>query len=101
MVSLHVCSSGSNVGGESRALQGSETDMRQLLGGEKCFRDEGSMICPLGKSMILYKKETGENRVKWRDLPDVGEVKVPGEALDQALRPEILSSGVDTSILQH
>ena len=34
-------------------------------------------------------------------LPDVGEVRVAGEALDQALMPEILSSGVDTSILQH
>ena len=29
-----------------------------MLGGEKCFPDQGSLISPPGKSMIIYKKET-------------------------------------------
>ena len=32
-------------------------------GSEKCFPDEGSWICPPGKSMSFHKKETEKNSV--------------------------------------
>ena len=70
-VSLYLCSSGSNAREESRALEGrsvsSKSPSRVQDGDkgvakrnerEKCFPDEGSLICPPGKSMILHKKET-------------------------------------------
>ena len=46
-----------------KALQGSKTEMRELLGGmEKIgFPVKGSLICPTGKPVIFYKKETEQN----------------------------------------
>ena len=44
-----------------KALQGSETETRELLGGTEENPDEGSLICPPGKSMIFHKKETEKN----------------------------------------
>ena len=47
-----------------KALQGSETETRELLGGteeKRYFPNEGSLICPPGKSMILYKREREKN----------------------------------------
>ena len=44
-----------------KALQGSETETRELLGGTEengVFPDKGSFICPPGKSMTFHKKET-------------------------------------------
>ena len=45
-----------------KALRGSETETRELLGGTEennvCFPDEGSLICPPGRSMSFHKKET-------------------------------------------
>ena len=35
---------------------------------EQCFPDEGSLICPPGKSMIFDKKETEKNLSQWPDL---------------------------------
>ena len=43
-----------------KALQGFETETRELLGGtteNSVSPDKGSLICPPGKSMIVYKKE--------------------------------------------
>ena len=73
-VSLYLRSSGSNAQGESRALeghvsaqkalQGSETETRDLLGGreEKSISpdDKG----PPGKSMIFHKKELVARPIK-------------------------------------
>ena len=44
-----------------KALQGSDTETRELLGGtteNSVSPDKGSLICPPDKSMIFYKKET-------------------------------------------
>ena len=71
MVSLYLCSSGSNVPGESRAKEGHRVSSKSPSrvrdrdegvagrnGREQCFPDEGSLICPPGKSMSFHKKET-------------------------------------------
>ena len=50
-VSLYLCSSGSNTRDGDQGVAGRN-------GTGKYFPDEGSLICPPGKSMILYKKET-------------------------------------------
>ena len=55
------CSSGSNAWCKSRAIQGSETETRELLEGtteNSVSPNEGSLIGPPGKSMIFHKKET-------------------------------------------
>ena len=70
-VSLYRCSSGSNARGELRAWEGrrvsSKSPSRVRDGDEGvagrnvrelCFPDEGSLICPPGKSMSCHKKET-------------------------------------------
>ena len=47
-----------------KALQRSETEARELLGGREeksVLLADGSLICPPGKSMIFYKKETEKN----------------------------------------
>ena len=47
-------------------LHGSEMETRELLGGTEensVSPTRGSLICPLGKSMIFYKKETEKVRV--------------------------------------
>ena len=59
------------------ALQGSKTETRALLGGMKennIFPNEGSLICPLGKTKIFYKKQTEKNKLVTR--PD-GQVWKP------------------------
>ena len=69
--SLYLCSPRSNARGESRALEGrrvsSKSPSRVRVGDkgvagrnykEQCFPDEGSLICPPGKSMSFHKKET-------------------------------------------
>ena len=43
------------------ASQGLEMETTKLPEREWCFLDEGSWICPLGKSMLFYKKETEKN----------------------------------------
>ena len=46
---------------QQKALQGPETETRELLGGTKensVSPDEGSLICHPGKSMNFHKKET-------------------------------------------
>ena len=75
-MSLYVILVGSNARGKSRpekgavsaqkALQGSETETRELLGGtdeNSVSPMRGSLICPPGKSMIFHKKETEKNCV--------------------------------------
>ena len=44
-----------------KAFQGSETETWELLGGteEKCFPNEGSLICPPVQSMIFFTKRNG------------------------------------------
>ena len=82
--------SGSNARGESRALEGRPISLKcpsRIQDGnegvagrnwrEKCFPNEGSLICPPGKSMSFHKKETEKNWVsgqtctaqppQWRD----------------------------------
>ena len=54
-----------------KALQGSETETRVLLKGAKeknIFPEEGSVICPPGKSMIPYKKVIRKKFDQWPDL---------------------------------
>ena len=63
---MHEASRGPLKGAVSakEALQGSETEMRELLGGmeeNSVSPVEGSSICLLGKSMIFHKKETEKN----------------------------------------
>ena len=64
---MHEASKGPLKGAVSalKALQGSETETRELLGGteENSFPDEGSLICPPGKSMSFHKKETEKNEL--------------------------------------
>ena len=74
MVSLYLCCSGSNARGKPRALEGhcasskspsrvrdGDEGVAGRNGREYCFPDEGSLICPPGKSMIFHKKETEKN----------------------------------------
>ena len=48
-----------------KALQGSETETRELLGGteENSVPTKGSLICPPSKSMIFHKEETEKNEL--------------------------------------
>ena len=76
-VSLYLCSSGSNVRGELRALEGRHVSSKKPFKGPRrrqgswweerkriVFPDEGSLICPPGKSMIFfYKTETQKNEL--------------------------------------
>ena len=65
---MHEASRGPLKGAVSaqKAFQGSETKTTELLGGTEensVSPDEGSLICPPGKSMIFFtKKETEKNR---------------------------------------
>ena len=63
---MHKASRGPEKGAVSaqKALWGSDTETRELLGGtEENSPDEGSLICPPGKSMSFHKKETEKNWV--------------------------------------
>ena len=54
-----------------KALRGSETETRELLGGTEentVSPDEGSLICPPGKSTSFHKKETEQKLSQWPDL---------------------------------
>ena len=79
MVSLYLCSSGSNARGESRAREGrrvsskspsrvrdGDEEVAGRNGREYCSPNEGSLICPPGKSMIFHKKETEKNELVTR-----------------------------------
>ena len=55
-VSLYLCSSGSNARDGDEGVAGRN-------GRDQCFPDEGSLICPPGKSMSFHKKETEKNWV--------------------------------------
>ena len=50
-------------------LQESENELRELLEEQKkkYFPNKGSLICPPGKSVIFYKKET-KQLSQWQDL---------------------------------
>ena len=75
-VSLYLCSSRSNARGELRALEGRRVSPKSPWRGrdgdegvagkngrEWSFPDEGSLICPPGKSMIFHIKETEKDWV--------------------------------------
>ena len=62
-VSSYLCSNKSNLPVEvkgpwgatcqlKKSLQVSGTETRKFLGGEKCYPNEGSLICPPGKAVI-------------------------------------------------
>ena len=56
---MHKVSRGPFAMSAQKALQGSETETRELQGGttENCVSlKKGSLICPPGKSMILFTK---------------------------------------------
>ena len=91
-MSLYLCSSGSNARGKSRAWEGRRVSSKSPSrvrdgdegvagrnGREYCFPDEGSLICPPGKSMSFYKKETGKNWLSGQTwtVPGFGEEPLP------------------------
>ena len=61
MASCGPLKGGEGYGSAQKALQGPEAETREMLGGEKCFPDQGSLISPPGKSMISYQKANLEN----------------------------------------
>ena len=65
-VSLYLCSSSSNAQGQSRALEGHLVsskslsrvrDVDEVVAGGTEEKSPGVIFFPLGKEMILYKKE--------------------------------------------
>ena len=74
---------------DQKALQGSETETRELLGGTKeknIFPTKGSMICP--PSLIFYKKELEKNELVARPGPHQAGIQLPSMPKCSRLRDE-------------
>ena len=73
-----------------KALQGSETESRELLGGKKETLNKGSLICPLGTPMILHKKEKETRTIGSAARPELGLQELWVEAAVEGLSEVLL-----------
>ena len=92
------------VASAQKALQGSETETRELLGGTKensILLKEGSLICPPGKTMIFLQRRN--SKMDLVAIPDaslmvIDSVELFGERIVVVVTPSVTTpaNGNDT-----